>query len=452
MGQLSGFTREELEALVLQLLEQAAVLEKELADLRGGGGGSSSGGGKPATKPASAAKPVPAFVKANRPKRENKEHKRRPQGHARGYSAPTEIVVHAVEACPDCGRKLEGGTPHRVREVIDIPVLPVEITHHVLVGRWCGVCQERRLPSVDLSGVVVGKRRLGVRVMGLVSYLCTDCRMPKRAVRRLLRSLYALEISVGEISELLHAVARHGREMYEGLRQTLRNSAYVHADETGWREDGLNGYLWSFSNPRVRYFKYDRSRGHQVPEAELGEDFRGILASDFYSAYSFYPGEHQRCWAHLLRDLDDLVGKHPDDAGVGAWVGAVKRVYYEALDFRSEKRRARVKAREHFQQRISALARPYAGSALPQGVLAQRIERFLPELFTFVEYPEVPSDNNAAERSLRPPVIARKISGGTRSPRGSTTAAILMSLFGTWKLRQQDGLHACTTMLTDPSP
>jgi transposase len=447
MGQLSGFTREELEALVLQLLERVASLEKENAALRGGGGSSCCG-----SKPPSSAKPVPAFVKANRPVREKKERKRRVQGYSRGYSVPTEVVVHALETCPDCGRKLEGGTLHKVREVIDLPLLPVEITHHALIGRWCGVCQKRRVPSVDLSGVVVGKRRLGVGVMALVSYLRTDCRMPKRAIQRMLRSVYGLEISVGEITDLLHAVGRHGRGMYEDLRDTLRSSAYVHADETGWREDGLNGYLWSFSSPEVRYFKYDRSRAHQVPESELGEDFRGILVSDFYGGYTYYPGEHQRCWAHLVRDLDALQESHPEEAGVGAWVDAVKRVYHEARDYTGKSRRERVKARECFQTSLSDLARPYAGSNLPQGILAQRIERFLPELFTFVEHPEVPSDNNAAERSLRPPVTARKVSGGTRSPQGSRTAEVLMSLFGTWALRGEDCLQACRTMLADPSP
>jgi len=446
MAQLSGFTREELEALLVQALEQIAALEKEIAQLRGGGTGASSGGSKPA------AKAVPAFVKANRPEREKKERKRRAQGHSRSYSAPTAVVVHALDTCPDCGHKLEGGTPHKLREVIDIPVLPVEITHHIKIGRWCGVCEKRQVPRVDLSGEVVGKRRIGVRLMALVAYLRTDCRMPKRAIQRMLRAMYGLQISIGEISELLHGMARQGTQMYEGLRERMRASAFVHADETGWREDGLNGYLWSFSTPEVRYFKYDRSRGHQVPEAELGEDFQGILLSDFYGGYNFYLGEHQRCWAHLVRDLDDLKEKNPHDAGVGAWVDAVKRLYHEARDFTGKTHRERVGGREHFQNRLSELARPLAGCSLPQGILAQRIERFLPELFTFVEHPEVPSDNNAAERSIRPPVTARKISGGTRSPQGSTTAAILMSLFGTWALRGEDGFKACRAMLADPSP
>jgi hypothetical protein len=305
---------------------------------------------------------------------------------------------------------------------------------------------------VDFSGEVVGKRRFGLRVMSLVAYLRTDCRMPKRGIRRMLRAVYGLEVSLGEITDLLHGMARQGRGMYEGLREKLRTSAFVHADETSWREEGVNGYLWSFSTPEIRYFKYDRSRGHQVPEAELGQDFRGVLVSDFYSGYSYHLGEHQRCWAHLNRDLEELQQNHAHDAGVAAWVEAVTRIYHEACDFQSEKRGARVKAREDFQRRISALARPYAGSSLPQGVLAQRIERFLPELFTFVEYPEVPSDNNAAERSIRPSVTARKISGGTRSPRGSVTIGILMSLFGTWAVRGEDSLAACRKSLAGPSP
>jgi hypothetical protein len=80
--------------------------------------------------------------------------------------------------------------------------------------------------------------------------------------------------------------------------------------------------------------------------------------------------------------------------------------------------------------------------------LAERLYRFASELFTFVEYPEIPPDNNAAERAIRPAVIARKISGGTRSERGSEVRTTLMTLFSTWYLRGLDPLDACRKMLT----
>jgi transposase len=443
MGQLSGFTREELEALLLQALEEIAALKREIAQLRGG----ASGGGKPA----SPVKAVPAFVKANVPEREKKERKRRSKGHARVLGTPTQVVVHALDTCPDCGRRLAGGCTHHVREVIDIPVVPVEITHHVVLDRWCGVCRKHRVARPDLSGEVIGKRRLGVRLMALVAHLATACRIPKRGIQRFLASMYGLEISLGEIVDILHAVSEMGRSRYEELRQVVVSSAYVHADETGWREDGRNGYLWVVSTADTRYFVYDHSRGHQVPQAVLGADFRGVLVSDFYGGYTYYLGEHQRCWVHLARDLHDLNEKHPDNAGVHAWVASVMRVYREALAFQSKDPRLRVRKREDLQVWISGLADPYARADLPQRVLAQRIQRFLPELFTFVEHPDVPADNNAAERSLRPSVIARKVSGGTRSPRGSAVRSILMSLFGTWAVRGEDGFHACLAMLANAS-
>ena len=73
-------------------------------------------------------------------------------------------------------------------------------------------------------------------------------------------------------------------------------------------------------------------------------------------------------------------------------------------------------AQPYIQEKKKGLQLPF----VPQAALAQRIDRYASELFCFVEFPEVPSHNNAAERAVRPSVIARKISGGTRSALGST--------------------------------
>jgi hypothetical protein len=459
MTDLSRFSREELQALLLQALEmnarlatRVATLEHENARLRGGGSDGDSGGLPCAasTLPTQE-KVVPDFVKPNREVREKKERKKRAQGYARKYSEPTETQEHWLERCPDCGRLLEAGADHGVREVIELERLSVKVLHHVLKRSWCGVCRKQRVASVDLSGQVVGKSRMGTGLMSTVAYLWTVCRLPVEAIKRLLKDAHALDVSEGQIVAILQTVSEKGLPLYDGIREKIRASAYVHADETGWREDGVNGYLWGFSIPDARYFVRDKSRGHHIPKAELGAGFRGVLVTDFYSAYSFYPGPHQRCWAHMTRDLHELKKKHPGAAGVQVWVDGVVAVYRDAKAFSSADRRTRVLAREHFQARVSALARPYARTDLPQHVLAERIERFLPELFTFVEHPEVPSDNNAAERSLRPPVVARKIRGGTRSERGSRTAAILMSLFGTWTLQGVDCLQACRQMLASAS-
>jgi hypothetical protein len=339
-----------------------------------------------------------------------------------------------------------------VREVIEVPVVRARVVHYRVMAHWCGVCGKRVVAPLPLCGEVAGRRRAGLGLMSLVCYLKVVCRLTVRRIAELLQSLYGLHLSLGEIADLLHGSARRGSSEYEQLREEIRGSPYVHADETGWREDGVNGYLWSFSAPGVRYFVHDRSRSHEVPKRVLGEAYPGVLATDFYGAYNYHLGPHQRCWVHLLRDLKALREKHPADAGVAAWCAAVEEIYGEAKAFASPKARERSRKRQRLQQRAVEIAMPYAKTTQPQAVLAERLLRFEPELFTFVEHPEVPSDNNAAERAIRPMVIARKVSGGTRSEQGSRTYTILASLFATWQERGLDPLLACRRLLANEPP
>src|SRR2546428_130258 len=331
MPDFESLSREELIALFKeqwllnqQLLERIAVLEAELERLR-------------KDPPPGVARAVPSFVKANRPPGEKKVRKKRSNSYVRPREVPTQIVEHALDCCPDCGRPLSEGWTQRVRQVIDIPLVPYSVTEHRMKGHYCGVCDKRHIVSPDLSGVVLGRHRVGVRLMSLIGYLGEVCRMPKRTIQAMLKSIYGLDLSVGEIAGLLHALARKGRAFYEGLWEAVRGSPCVTADETGWREDGLNGYVWSFSNRDTRLYLRDQSRGHQVSEAALGEGYKGILVSDFYAGYNYHFGEHQRCWAHFIKDLKELLDKPPDKGKVCAWAKEATALYQKACGLRSAK-------------------------------------------------------------------------------------------------------------------
>jgi transposase len=171
------------------------------------------------------------------------------------------------------------------------------------------------------------------------------------------------------------------------------------------------------------------------------------VVSDFYYAYNVLLCRHQRCWAHFVRDLKDLREENPNGQDVVDWVDSVLGVFRRAKRYAGKRADARLEKKVAFEDKLLEIAKPYIKTDRPQHVLAKRIERFLPELFVFVEDPRVPSSNNAAERAVRPSVIARKVSGGTRSAKGSTTAMILMSLFGTWRLRGVNTLEACRQLL-----
>ncbi|MEN6358414.1 MAG: IS66 family transposase [Armatimonadota bacterium] len=423
------------------LKEQVTALEAEVEMLRNMLTGDGSG---------SSAAP---FVKPNRQQRreaQKQERKKRTQSFSRKREVATEVIEHSLDVCPDCGKKLSGGWVHSSRQVIEIPQAPVRIIDHVVVARYCGVCGKRVIPSLELSGEAVGKSRFGIRLMSLIADMATNCRMPHRTIQRMLAGLYGLRISLGEISEVLHRVADMGKGIYNDLLWEIRGSPVVNADETGWREDGVNGYIWSFSTKNARYLLRDQSRASAIVTQTLGDEFAGVLVSDFYGAYNAYEGVKQRCWVHLLRDLKKLREKHASNESVECWAEAIKSIYDEAKTAAAGNYSQidRCRLRQWFEERMLKLAAPYRDAkSAPQRVLAKRIETFLGELFSFVDCDGVPPDNNAAERAVRPAVIARKVSGGTRSTKGSDTRMVLLSLFGTWNLQGKDPISTCANML-----
>lgn len=446
-------TYEELATLVVQqqgvLAEQAKALQRanvriteleaEILRLKNGG---SDGKGGLGTKP--------AWVKLNKPEVFGPPLPRKPraQGFTHHRLPPTREVILAQDTCPDCGRGLSGGWERSRRQVIDLPPVTPIVTDYIVHARHCGVCQKSVTPTPDLKDVVVGGQTFGHGVSSLVAYLDTVGRLPVRTISRLLACLLNLSISDGQIVSLLHTVAKAGKATYDALQTRLRESVFVHADETGWRESGQNGYVWSFSTPLLRYFVYNQSRAHTVPKEVLGECYFGTIISDFYGGYNYHFGRHQRCWVHLWRDVSALKQKHPSEE-VLAWAGKLRLLYEQARAFRSNDPKARARERVRLQRETAALAEPYEYACLPQSVLCKRLLQFESQLYTFVEFPEVPSENNAAERSVRPTVIMRKISGGTRSEQGSKTMAVLASLFGTWQVQGKDALTACRQMLLD---
>ncbi len=382
--------------------------------------------------------------------------------HARGRSEPTQIVEHRIVSCPDCHLRLGGISLARVREVIDVPPPPpVDITQHHIFKGWCAGCQRWHEAPVDVHEHVLGQGRLGVRSASLIATLRTVMRLPFRQIQTYLLSFHGLEISLGELVEVLHRLREHAQPVLDRFKAEIRASPAVQADETGWREDGSNGYIWSVSTPTLRYYEYHRSRAGDIVKHLIGEEFGGVLGSDFYAGYNSHQGLHQRCWVHFLRDVHDLKEDRPADEALLAWAASIQAIYDEAVVWAEhgpdqlltprQQRLQRVEQQHAFEQRLWTLCQPYVRSAALQHTLYERVERFLPELFVFVAVPGVPAHNNLAERSVRPLVIARKISGGTRSPKGSQTRMGLASLFGSWLAQGLNPFHQCLALLTSQS-
>ncbi len=406
-----------------------------------------------------AQKGPPGFVKGNKPKREGAKAPRcaraKEQNHGRKRAeGATRREEHHIERCPECSCKLRRERVAWHREVIDLPPPPVvEVTEHVIFKGYCPKCATWKYAKLSESGEVVGQRRFGTRLMTLIGYMTESLRLPYDTVQSYLKTIHGVEISEGAIADLRSELAAQLKPMADGLKAQIQGSAIVHADETGWREDGQNGYVWVFSTPGeqgVRCYVYDASRGRHVVEGVLGEAFQGVLGSDFYGAYNVYTGRHQRCWAHLLRDLHDLKEEHAQDDAVRGWAEELRALYDRAQAF--------VKGGPHSQEEkeklyvalcreVERLGLLYARAKHPCRALAKRVLRHQDELFQFVLVAGLAADNNLAERSLRPLVVVRKISGGSRSPQGSQTRMILATIFATLKARSFNPFHGCLALI-----
>src|ERR1700680_265389 len=201
--------------------------------------------------------PPPAFVKASKkkaPEEEKKARKKRDarQNRGRPRSTPTQIVEHRLVRCPTCQLRLGGISLARVREVIDIPAPPpVEVTHHRIYKGWCAECHRWYEAPLDVQEQVVGQGRIGVRLASLIATLRTVMRLPMRQIQAYLLTLHGVTISSGEIVELLHRLTAQMQPQLAALKMQIGASPALQADETGWREDGSNGYIWSVSTPDI---------------------------------------------------------------------------------------------------------------------------------------------------------------------------------------------------------
>jgi len=407
----------------------------------------------------------PPWVKANKPKKKAEEKRPRrkrtaEQNGVRRREEPTRVVEHKLERCSDCGCGLHWPTEVYRRQVVDIPPPPVvEVTDHVVIKQWCPHCEGWKAPRLDLRGEVMGQGRIGVRLTSLIVYLREALRVPVRGIRAYLEHQHGFRVSIGEVVELLHRVAEQGEGAVEALKAEVRGSDVVHMDETGWREDGQNGYVWAMSVPGecgVQLYQRHQSRGSKVVRGLLGGEFRGVLCSDFLGSYNIYRGPHQRCWVHLLRDLHKLREEQEEQAEVVLWAREVRGLYDEAQGFvratSPPGEGVRWKQYETLVAKVDELGLRYAQAKKhPCQALAKRLLRHRDELFQFVLHERVTADNNLAERGLRPLVVARKISGGTRSARGTATRMVLASLFATWSVRGQNPLEECLTLLQQTS-
>lgn len=222
----------------------------------------------------------------------------------------------------------------------------------------------------------------------------------------------------------------------------MKKSRCLNIDETGWKNNGENRWLWKFTDQDVSINQIMKGRGQKDLESVLGKIFGGRIISDFLSAYNAIEAKaKQRCLAHLLRDLKKIFKRIPDDGQAVRFATRLKAIIQKAVDLSDRRKAGEISARQlrRAKRRLERhlddlkLANP-THKVLRR--LIQRLKRHKHELLTFLDYPGMDYHNNHAERQIRPNVLLRKIVFGNRSENGILNHNCLMSIIQTAHLKK----------------
>ena len=365
------------------------------------------------------------------------------EGHGRSSltaeAADRDEVVSVEPLCPHCRGATES-KGSKDRTVIDYDRGRVSNRLYHLESRRCPRC--RKVYTARPLGVFA-RSRYG---NGLLAQVAVEHYVHGRTLGQLEQQL---GVGYGALVQAMHQLAQRLKGVSERLIEDYRHCAVKHADETGWRNDGQNGYAWGFFTDRISVFRLRKTRSSAVPKEVFGEmPLPGVLVVDRYAAYNKAPCAIQYCYAHLLRDVQDLEKDFPDNEEIRAFVETLAPLLAAAMGLRGlektrrsyKKQAARLRAK--IRQAIDAEAHHPAIQKI-QAIFRENDKR----LYHWAEDRHVPADNNRAERELRPLVIARKISFGSQSDRGAHTRETLMTVLRTLKKRTPDVLDAFKTAL-----
>ena len=332
--------------------------------------------------------------------------------------------------CPRCGGTL---TAKGVRErtVLDCRPIKVERIVYRLPRcrcRRCGSAVETAAPGV-LAKSAYGNGLLAHVAVQHYLYGATLGQLEKQT-----------GIGYGSLVDALHQLARRLKAVPERLLRQYRQAPVKHADETGWRNDGGNGYAWLFCTPDLSIFRFRHTRSASVAREALGSKrLGGVLVVDRYAAYNRVPCPIQYCYAHLLRDVQDLEKDFPDHPEVGAFVATLAPLLSSAMSLRGQglvRRKFKVHAAALKRRLLAAVNDPANHPAIQN--LQDVFRRHADRMYHWARDPTIPAENNLAERELRPLVVARKVSFGSQSQRGAATRETLMTVLHTLRKRAAD--------------
>ncbi|NEO65761.1 MAG: IS66 family transposase [Moorea sp. SIO4G2] len=374
-----------------------------------------------------------------KPSKESDSQKRKPGGQPghkgktrKGFGRVDRYVVVEPQSCPICkGNQWESRDcstrSYVVAQLVERPIEIVEYQQKRRVCHHCGTLVGGELPENVIPG-----QDLSANLQGMLAWLGHYGHLSYEKQQEWLREFGKIEVSLGTLESTTRRVALAVTSQVKELKEWVKTQPHVHADESPWLVKGVKEWMWVLSGEGYSLFHAGDTRSRVELEHLLGQSFAGVLISDDFSVYNGYQvTAQQKCLAHLRRHFKQVTRlKPPHQQALGqAFLDLIDEAFAQHRQWR-ETREASAYASwaESFKRRVTEAIEtwsPKAGHAA--GLLLKSLRNKSDQWWYFLDYPQVPPDNNRAERSLRLAVTKRKVAGGSRSWDGFIRSATLLS-------------------------
>lgn len=375
---------------------------------------------------------------------ERETRKRKPGGQPghrgktrKGFGRVDRVEILRPEFCDCCGLTSLSGAPikveaQQVAQLVERPIEIVEYHRYTCVCQQCGNSQ-----TADWSPKIVPGQDLGIRLQGFLGWINNYGHLSYEKQQELLWELGQIEIGVGTLvntnQRIDRAVAQSVNSLKNWIQQTQPN---IHADETPWGVKGVKEWLWIVANRDFALFHAADTRSRAELETLLGLSYDGVLSSDDYSVYNGYDVKaQQKCLAHLRRHFKKLI-KLPGSLNreIGKkFVQLIDEAFEHYANFQqNQELPGFLSWSSEFKRKVESALNQWIGQAGAEaGNLLRSLRDKAHQWWYFLDHPEVPPDNNLAERTLRLAVTKRKVSGGSRSMERFQDTANLLTVVQT---------------------
>lgn len=362
----------------------------------------------------------------NTQKKNNSKHPRKSRN--RPTHIDDDITIDQKE-CNICGTELSEQTHTYSRVVEDILPAKSITTQYTIVRRYCKRCKKQVSGQVHTA---LPNERFGIRLMVLIISLKT-LGLSYGKISHLLQMLFSLSMTESAINHAVSKTAQAFGKKYTEMIAELKKEHNIYGDETIWRVNGQNYWLWAFVGKWTVIYEIDKSRGAVVPKRIL-KGYDGNITSDSWSAWNHIGITHQRCHIHYIREINDTINHKNPGSEFEPFARHLKKIIYDSHDMAQITNESkRLLAKKNLEARISRMiSKKYVEKNCIRFV--KRLKREKNMLFTFL-VTGTDSHNNTAERAIRPNVIIRKITNGHRSESGAYSHKVLMSVRETCRIR-----------------